>query len=104
MLTAAISSPFQHCAAQYITRSTGGTSLRPLLGMTAVYLLQLHSSKLVTIPSYVTEKEQENWRFLCACSQLHHICWPDKGKRTVYYLIFYNLAWNTQEISNSRTK
>jgi hypothetical protein len=87
MLTAAIRSPFQHCAAQYITRSTGGTSLRSLLGMTVAYLLQLHSSKLVTIPSYVTEKEQENWRFLCACSQLHHICWPERGKHTVYCLI-----------------
>jgi hypothetical protein len=56
MLTAAIRSSFQYCTAQYKTRSTGGTSLRSLLGMTAAYLLQLHSSKLVTIPSYVTEK------------------------------------------------
>jgi hypothetical protein len=60
MLTAAFRSPFQHCAAQQITRSTGDTTLRSLLGMTAVYLLQLRSSKLVTIPRYVTEKEQAN--------------------------------------------
>jgi len=60
MLTAGLRSSFQHCTAQYITRSTGSTSLRSLLGMTAAYLLLLHSSKLVTIPSYVTEKKQEN--------------------------------------------